>query len=118
MTTEEISNIREQHTVCMRLAKAFIAATRKFGDQLYQIYDEIPVTADVAADEDAWLDRIEDQLGISPEEAILCTDFSLMPEVQSAPALPSQAMTLYDALEILTYLTPCGAATELETTAV
>jgi hypothetical protein len=52
--------------------------------------------------------------GIAPEVTLIFADFSVVEEVQSAPATPAQDMSLLAALALLTYLTPTGVAAEVE----
>ena len=91
---------------CMRLAKGLIVTGRDLGARLNAIYDELPVSEDPEADEVVWAEKVQKQFGIPPETALLFAEFSLLPEVKSAPASPAQAMTVLDALSLLAYLIP------------
>lgn len=106
MTQDQINEINDTHMLCMRLSKGLIVGARKLGQKLNDIYNDIPVSDDPAADEVLWAETIQKQFGIPTETALLFADFSVLPEVKNATALPAQSMTVVDALSLLAYLIP------------
>lgn len=124
MTEDQIAAINSTHMDCVRFAKALIVAGRKLGAQLNELLPSVtaglPATEDedefFAAQDEAWTKLVTKTFGIPAEMTFILGDYSLLPEVQNAPALPAQAMTLYDALKFLAYLVPTDETAECVST--
>jgi hypothetical protein len=114
MTEDQITTINSDYMLCQRLAKGLIVVARGLGKQLNdlmpEVSGELPETDDdeayFAAQDAAWTALLTKTFGIPPDTAFALADFSIMPEVQQAPATPAQTMSLHHALRVLAYLVP------------